>query len=529
MKPDPTISAPEFKATATQTEHQAPLAGHVASRIAAGDLSGYFGLLPNPDPVLRQMGKSIDVYRSMLVDPLIKGIRRRRASAVLSMERGLDKEKSKGTSQRAFKAVEALVDSWDMQRMVREQIDGAFFGYRVSEVMWGQFNGMAAPVDVIAKPSEWFGFHPETGELRFRPNRSSIGKPVPGRKFTVTGKMRSWENPYGEPDLAACFWPVTFKRGGMKFWVTFTEKYGMPWAVGKQPRSASPKETEELADKLAAMVRDAVAVIPDDASVELLQAAGTANAQMFENLLMFCRSEISIALLGNNQSVEMQSNKASATAAQSIEKDLRDDDAQMVAATLQQAIDFFCEVQFPGVKAPVYHFWEQEEVDEVLAKRDETLRKAGAHLSTEYFKRSYNLQAGDLEQAPEGELIHAGADNAGNKVVPIARARRAAGGSRSFADPAAADTIQYGGIPVDQATLDAAIAQLPADELGHSMEELLAPALKAISFAETPEQVHQALVDAWPEMDASKLEHLMERAYFVSDLVGRDSVQDPRE
>lgn len=497
------VSPTEFRSFADQADPlRGGLAGQIATRLAAGDMSGFFGLLPNPDPVLKAMGKDIHVYRSLLADPLVMGARRRRASAVLAMERGFDAELSKRTPARVLKAVEAAFARLDMQRLVRDLIDGAFFGYRVAEVMWGPADGLMAPLDVIGKPGQWFGFEPEDGRLKFRPRSSMTGVDVPERKFVLVGKMRSWENPYGEPDLAACFWPVTFKRGGLKFWVTFTEKYGMPWAVGKLPRQAPQTEVDSLADKLEAMVRDAVAVVPDDASVELLTTQGSFNADLFERLLMFCRSEISIALLGNNQSVELQANRASAQAAQGVEASLRDDDAQMVAAGLNQLARWICEVNFPGATPPVYRFWEQEEVDEVQAGRDEKLKRAGANFTNQYFERAYNLQPGDL-------------------AVPAAPANDPATGLpaiTSFADPTTDE------LPADQAALDAAIEQLPADAIQAAMKKLLMPALKAIEAAETPDEVRQALLDAWPEMDASEIEELMTRAYFVADLVGRDSV-----
>lgn len=502
------VSPTEFRSFADQADPMTGgLAGQIATRLAAGDMTSFFGLLPNPDPVLKAMGKDIAVYRNLLADPLVMGARRRRAAAVLSMERGFDAEQSRRTPARVMKAVESAFSRLDLQRMVRDLIDGAFFGYRVAEVMWGPADGIVAPVDVIAKPSEWFGFHSEDSRLKFKPLGSATGQDVPDRKFIVVGKMRSWENPHGEPDLAACFWPVTFKRGGLKFWVTFTEKYGMPWAVGKLPRSASETDMNDLADKLAAMVRDAVAVIPDDASVELITAQGSTNADLYEKLLMFCRSEISIALLGNNQSVELQANRASATAAQGVEASLRDDDAQMVAAGLNQLARWICEVNFPGTVPPVYRFWEQEEVDEVLAGRDEKLKRAGANFTNQYFEQTYGLKPGDLAEPATPP--------AGPGAIDPATGLPA---TTSFADPATDES------PPDQAALDAAIDQLPADAIQAAMKKLLGPALKAIDQASTPDEVRQALLDAWPDMDASEIEELMTRAYFVADLVGRDSV-----
>lgn len=512
MNPGLWVSPTEFVSFSQQG---APLDKQLATRMAAGDLSALFGLLPNPDPILKQMGRDITVYRNLLVDPLIKGARRRRIAAVTALESGFDPEKCKGVPARVLKACEAMLAGLDMQRVVRDQIDGAFFGYRVSEVVWGQSAAGAVPLDLIAKPSEWFGFD-DDGRLKFKPLRSPQGVDVPDRQFVVAGKMRNWENPYGEPDLAACFWPVTFKRGGLKFWVTFTEKYGMPWAVGKLPRSASPAETNDLAVKLEAMVRDAVAVIPEDASVELLTTSGTANAEMFERLVMFCRSEISIALLGNNQSVEKEANRASAMAAQNVEADLRDDDGQIVAAAINCLVRYYCEVNYPGVKPPVFGFWEQEEVDEMLAKRDSGLKAAGARFTPQYFKRAYKLEEGDLDETPEPAEPATGDGGAHLRLVPPGK--RAAGErTASFADVA---------LPPDQAAIDAAIAQLPEADIEAAMRDMLAPALRAIGAADTPDEVRQALVDAWPEMDAGRLQALMEQAYFVADLVGRDAVKE---
>lgn len=502
------ISPTQYVSFADQVEK--PLAGQIATRMAAGDLTSFFGLLPNPDPVLKAMGQDIAVYRNLLADPLIKGIRRRRIAAVLAMERGFEQEAS-NTPARVRKACEQAIDRHlDVQSQIRAMMDGAFFGYRVLEHDWRYLDGQQIPVP-IAKPSEWFGFDADTGALLFKPRHQAQGVAVPARKFIVVGKMRSWENPYGEPDLAPCFWPVTFKRGGLKFWVTFTEKYGMPWAIGKLPRGTQQAEMDDFAARLMQMVRDAVAVVPDDGSVDLKSVASTTNADLYEKLLMFCRSEINIALLGNNQSVEKESNKASATAAGEVEEDLQDDDAQMVADGINQWVRDYCAVNFPGAEPPIYQFWRQEQVDDVRARRDETLTRAGARFTQSYFLRTYNLEDGDLHNPDEGTA------DAGAPALPPSA-------SASFAD--ADDTVDADLRGDGQAALDGAIDLLDADVAHAAMRTLLQPALDAIAAAATPEQVQQALLDAWPHMDASALQELLAQAFFVADLAGMDAARE---
>lgn len=73
-----------------QPDVVASLADEIASRQA---MSLYFGgmmlSLPNPDPVLKRLGKDVEVYREIVQDPALKGATRRRRSAVVGLEYGL--------------------------------------------------------------------------------------------------------------------------------------------------------------------------------------------------------------------------------------------------------------------------------------------------------------------------------------------------------------------------------------------------------------------------------------------------------
>jgi phage gp29-like protein len=492
-----TLNSGRFVAELQQSKPLDETAGHIATRQTAWELTSFFNLLPNPDEVLRKMGVSIKVYNDIKSEAIVKGLVARREGSVKSMERGFDR----GTaSSRVAKNLKAIFDDLDHAQIIEEGLDGAFKGYAVFEVIWGKVGSLLVPTGVVAKPQQWFGFDP-TNRLVYRTRSAPLGEPVPDRKFICIGKKRTYANPYGEADFAACFWPVTFKRGGLKFWVQFTEKYGTPWAIGKQPRNASKADTEQLADQLEQMVQDAVAVVPDDSSVELVTLNTSSNAELYEKLLMFCRGEVSIALLGNNQTVEMQSNKASAASGQEVEHYIRDADAMMLGQLYNQLALWTAQLNFGDVELPKWEFWEQEEVDETLANRDRTLAQAGVTFTPAYWKRTYKLEDGDITE----------------RTSPVDGNAPPVGGSTTdFAD---AD------MPPDQAALDAAVAKLPKDELQAAMKALIEPALKAIAAAQTPDEVRQALEDAWPDMDAGKLDGLMKRAYFVADLLGRASVK----
>ncbi|MBI2381876.1 MAG: DUF935 family protein [Gammaproteobacteria bacterium] len=370
------------------------LSEQIATRSRSTDFNGLGSYLPNPDPVLKKLGRDIQVYRDLRADPAVGGAVRRRKAAVKAMEWGLDRERA---GSPVAETVAGILADLDLERIIGEMLDAVLYGYQPMEILWAKVGSLIVPADIISKPPEWFLFGQDNA-LRFRSIDEPVnGETLPPNKFLLPRQDATFDSPYGFPDLSMCFWPVTFKKGGLKFWVSFTERYGTPWLIGKQPRGSGPGETAALLDSLEAMVQDAVAVIPDDASIEIHEAGGKgASAELYERLLMYCRSEISIALLGQNQTTEAESNRASAQAGFKVTRDIRDGDAGIVASALNTLIRWVCELNFGEVERPVFSLWEQEDVDKTLAERDETLAKAGARFSKGYFERVYGLQDGDL-------------------------------------------------------------------------------------------------------------------------------------
>lgn len=474
-------------------ESSKSLSEQIATRGRSIDFHALGMYLPNPDPVLKALGKDIKVYQELRADAHVGGCIRRRKAAVKALEWGLDREKAKS---RVAKNIEAIFADLPIERIITEMLDAVLYGYQPMEITWQKVGGLVVPVDIVGKPANWFVFD-EENKLRFRTRENSIkGEELPERKFLLPRQDPTYDNPYGFPDLSMVFWPTTFKKGGLKFWVQFTEKYGAPWVIGKHPRGTQDKEADDLLDKLEAMVQDAVGVIPDDSSVEIKEAAnGANNADVYERLLHFCRSEVSIALLGQNQTTEANSNRASAQAGLEVTRDIRDGDKSIVEEAFNALIRWVCELNFSDGARPVFSLWEQEEVDKVLAERDEKLVKAGAKLTPAYFKRAYNLQDGDLDETPAAS--------------PLAT---------NPADLAFAE----GDVSVpDQDALDAALDAKTPGELDAEMRGLLEPVINAVEDGATPEELLGMLAELYPDMDGSALQERLARAIFVANLWGR--------
>ncbi|WP_043908383.1 DUF935 domain-containing protein [Ralstonia solanacearum] len=463
------------------------LSDQMATRSRSIDFYGLGMYLPNPDPVLKALGKDIKVYRELRADAHVGGCIRRRKAAVKALEWGLDRDKAKS---RVAKSIESIFADLDLSQIITQMLDAVLYGYQPMEIMWGKVGSYLVPVDVVGKPADWFLYSPEN-ELRLRTRQNMIqGEELPPRKFLVPRQDASYDNPYGFADLSMCFWPTTFKKGGLKFWVQFTEKYGAPWVIGKHPRSASDSETNLLLDSLEDMVQDAVAVIPDDSSVEIKEAAGkTGSTEVYERLLHFCRSEVSIALLGQNQTTEADSTRASAQAGLQVTRDIRDGDKAIVEEAFNTLIRWVCELNFNDGARPVFSLWEQEDVDKVLAERDERLVRAGAKLTPAYFKRAYNLQDGDLDEA----------------AVPDVPGAQFAEGD---------DTAP------DQDAIDAALDDFSNAEMNVLALKLFRPILQKVKAGASPEGLLGALAELYPEMDANGLQERLARVIFTAKLWG---------
>lgn len=390
------------------------LADEIASRQSVNfGFGGMMLSLPNPDPILKRLGKDIEIYREIMSDPVIKGATRRRRSAVVGLEYGLEQGKA---SEKAMALCERVLTQINLQALIRELHDASWFGYSPAEIYWKRTGNLWLPSKVVGKPPEWFGFN-DNNELCLKQHGSY--EPVPPMKFITARNDPTFANPYGVADLASVYWLSVFRKGGLKFWLRFVDKYGQAFVVGKHPRATPHTEVEKILDSLEMLSQDGVAVIPDDGSVEILEASGKgATADMFERLLKYCRDEINIALLGQNQSTDASSTNASAQAGIEVTDDIRDADGVMIADTINELLGYVVALNIgENEPVPVWSMWEANDETERLTKLITSSKQAGAIVLKPYYTRHLGF-ADDEIFVPE----QTGSDNpnlAFSEFVPI--------------------------------------------------------------------------------------------------------------
>ena len=471
------------------------LSEEIATRKRSINFYSLGSYLPDPDIVLRKQGKDVRIYKELLCDPHVFACVQSRKAGVLSLEwelnRGLDKDKN-------AELVENLLKKLDITKVISDILDAPLFGFTPIEVIWSKVGNHVLPVELKAKPPEWFCFD-EENQLKFRTKEHYFGEELPPHKFLCPKSNPSYENPYGERVLSRVFWNVTFKKGGLKFWVIFTEKYGMPHLIGKHPRGATKEETDNLADLLEQMVQDAIAVIPDDSSVEIQEANKSSSAAIYEQLIDKMNAEISKAILGQTLTTEIGStgSYAAANTHMGIRQDIINADKKIVENTINQLIQWIYEINFPNAEVPIFELYQEEDVDLALAQRDKILFDSGVKFTKEYFIKTYGFEEEDIEIRED-------------VILPTAMSQY----SQFNEEP----TIE------GQKQIDDLFKFLSDVELNKQSQKMIAPLLSLLETCESYEEAYELLTDK--NLHTKQLEQSIQKALFLCELQGRSDGLD---
>lgn len=462
--------------------------------IATRDNTYYFQsfiyYLPNPDPILKKFGNDISIYKDLLSDPMVAGCVRDRKSAVTKLNFFLDNE---GIEQSIYDFFTNMFKKYELTENISSILDAFLFGYQPCEILYDYENEHIVAKALIPKPPEWFRFD-TNGKLRFLSKNNPLeGEIVPDDKFVIATQDTTYNNPYGVADLSKCFWPVSFKRGGYKFWITFCEKYGIPHIIGKLPRSAEESLYKELLSKLENMIQDAVAVIPDDSSVEYhTEASNSGSVEVFEKLRKAMNDDIALALVGQTLTTDIgdRGSRAAAETHFKILESITEADKKIIEKTYNKLIKIIGKLNFPGAKLPVFKLYKEEDIDLDLSERDLNLANTKMIMFTkEYFKRKYGFLDDEFEVL--------------NPSIPQPQ-------QFSFAE---------------FSTIDKALQSISPQELQNQSESLLKPIIDMIKNGDSYEEILEKLISLYPDINTDKIEKTLEKAIFISEILGRSNAR----
>jgi len=492
-----------------------PLADEIATR-ARCDYFSMLSSLPDPDIVLRRIGQGLQIYEDQLVDPHVAACFERRKVGTKKKLWEIDKGSAKSNHAKFIEDI-FKQRSLKLSQAIAEILDCPYYGFQPLEVTWAIVDGMTVPVKVQAKPPRWFCFGAQN-ELLLITKTNFKGEPLPEKKFLLAQFDPRYDNPYGKRIAARIFWYALFKKNGLKWWVKFVEKFGIPFIIGKLPRGTESSESTDLLEKLSAMINDAVSVVPDDASVELLYAKESAGTvpQHFA-LIDFCDKSISKAFLGHSAAADSTPGKLGG---EDVSKGATDDiiqgDTDIVCQVFNDLIDWTIDLNFgPKAVRPTFNLYDEEKVQTDLATRDKTLADMRPGLFTKnYLMKAYNFEDGDIN-VPEAVGTSTGSVPTS---VPATVPPGAAG--TELAEPTSVPVIERRRDDVDEL-----LASLSAADLQKQLEGPLNPVIELINGSASYEEVLNKIASVFPKMDDSEFQKTISKAMFLAEVDGRMKTQ----
>lgn len=338
--------------------------------------------LPNPDVILRKLGGNQDIYQDIMADAHVLGELRSMRAGILGCEWQLTPGGDRAQDLLAFDLCEKVFSRdpspatrwhdvfWDIQQAILK-------GFSVLEIVWQVEDGYFVPAQILERPQRRFVFS-QDNKLRLLTKDHPIeGIALDDRKWLLTKHMATQDNPYGIAVLSSCFWPYTFKHSGFKYFVKFCEKYGLPWAIGKYPAGTPKEQQDELADSLARMVEDSVAAIPDNGSVELIEAKGATGEPVSERLINICNREISKALTSQTLATEIQGQGSFAAAETHSDREQKCylADRKIIVAKMNQLLRWITDINVANAHPPTFSFYDEPEARKDWVEAIDNVRK----------------------------------------------------------------------------------------------------------------------------------------------------------
>ncbi len=371
------------------------LFGEKFSKQAYSNFYSFINILPNPDKILSKLGKTYDTLRDLKNDAHLWSCIQSRKSGSLSLDWGL-MGNTDNPNQRNF--IENILKNLDMHKIIRDILEAPLFGFQPIEIIWDydKNNNMIYPLDLVAKPQEWFEYD-SSGKIYFisQNKRQQIDK----YKLLEVKYEASYINPYGISLLSKCYWLVTFKKASMRFWVNFAEKFGIPILLGKYTRGASRQEIEDLANSLVDMAEDSVLVTPVDIDLVIHEANKSSSIELFKELIKFCNGEISKTILSQTLTTELD--MGSYAAAQThfkVRKEVILSDIRLVESTINKLIKYIYELnKWHSSQLPSFKIFVNEADNEQRIDRDIKLVQSGIlKFSKKYLIDNYGFKEDEI-------------------------------------------------------------------------------------------------------------------------------------
>jgi phage gp29-like protein len=365
---------------------------------------GYLGPLYVPsDRVLRNRGGGdLAIYEQVLSEPQVASTFLQRRLAVTSAEWQVEPASDRRADKKAAAFVKEQLQRVGFDARTDRMLFGVFYGFAVAEILYGVRDGLISWEAIKVRNRRRFRFAAPSGELRMLTTSNMFeGVELPLNKFWhfATGADHD-DEPYGLGLGHWCYWPALFKRNGIKFWLSFVEKFAAPTGVGRYEPTASSEEQQKLLRAVRAIQSDSGVIIPKGMEIDLLEAAraGTADYKALHDTMDETIAKVVIGQTASSQGTPGRLGNDELQA--DVRADIVKADADLVCESLNLGpITWLTRWNFPDADPPrVFRVLEEEEDLNTAAERDGKIVGMGFRPSLAYITEKYGGEW--VEKAP---------------------------------------------------------------------------------------------------------------------------------
>lgn len=258
----------------------------------------------SPDDLLNQKGLAI--YDQMQKDSQVRSCLNTKKFAVLSQGWDVQPASDDPRDVEIAQFVRLCLDDMrgSLQDVLFASLDALAKGFSVQEINWkvipdGRYAGMIGLESVKSKDPSAFGFDMDEflNVRALTMTAPGFKADLPTEKFILYTYMPAYELPHGQSDLRAAYKHWWCKEQLTKFWLAYHEKYGMPTAKGGYKRGTPKDQQDDLLRVLDKIQQESAIVIPEDVTIELLEAQRGGEAG-YQNAVEYHNKQIAKAILG---------------------------------------------------------------------------------------------------------------------------------------------------------------------------------------------------------------------------------------
>lgn len=463
---------------------------------------GYLGPLLTPyDSVLRNRGADLTLYEQVLSDPEVKATLGQRQLAVTQCEWQVDAGGKRAIDKAAADFMRDQINAIGWDNITTKMLFGVFYGYSVAELIYevqGRYVGIKQ-LKVRNRRRFRFGKDMDLRLLTYGNMLEGIPAEPPYFWTFNTGADND-DEPYGLGLAHWLYWPVLFKRNGIKFWLIFLEKFGMPTGVGRYDTTATESEKAKLLQAVRAIQTDSGIIIPKGMELDLLEAARSGTSD-YKTLHDTMDATIQKVVLGQTASTQGTPGRLGNDKLQGdVRADIIKADADLVCESWNLGpARWLTKWNFPGATPPrVYRVTAEPEDLTQRADRDTKIKGLGyrptlAYVTTTYgdgWEQDTPPPPGGTDLPPTGIAFAEPASTGDDPAAAIAATLDSPGQAHvdAWVDQLAAMAEKASSLPELREMILAAYDGLSADELA----AVLGSAMQAAQAAGRYDLVEQS-------------------------------------